>query len=53
MVDNHAEIMAQIPEEPIGDEERVNPDNLNLDVTLEIKEDEHVEASWVTKGNKR
>ena len=53
MVNNHIEIMAQMPKGPIGEEERVNYDSPELDVTLEIEEDDPVEASWVTKGNKR
>lgn len=40
-------------EEPLGEEERVNPDSPEPDVSLELEEDEPPEASWVTKGNKR
>lgn len=53
MVVNHVEIMAQMPEEPLGEENRVNLDSPKPGVTLEIEEDGLVEASWVTKGNKR
>lgn len=53
MVVNHVEIITKMPEGPIGEEESINLDNPKLNVTLEIEEDDSVEASWVTKGNKR
>lgn len=53
MLNDHAEIIAQIPIGSIGEEERVIPDGPELDVTLEVEEDEPTKASWVTKGNKR
>lgn len=53
MVVNHAEIMTRMLVEPLQEEERVNPDSHEPDVTLEMEDDEPVEASWVTKGNKR
>ena len=53
MVHDHDEIMVQMPEGPVGEEERVNLDSPRPNVTLKIEEDEPVEASWVTKGNKR
>ena len=37
MVTDHVEIMAKILEGPMGEEERVLLDSLELDVTLEIK----------------
>lgn len=40
MVVDHAEIMAQMPKEPLREEERVNPDNPKPDVILELEEDE-------------
>lgn len=52
-VTNHAEIMDKMPKGPIGEEERVCPDSLEPDVTLEIEDYDVTEASWVTKGNKR
>lgn len=45
--------MVQVLEGSIGEEERICPDSPEPDVTLEMEEDEPVEASWVTKGNKR
>ena len=53
MVNDHAKIMAQMPNENIGEEESVNRDILESNVTLEIEEDEPVEESWVTKLKKR
>ena len=53
MVVDHAEIIAQMLEEPLGEEERVNPNSLEPNITLEIEEDDPIEALWVTKGNKR
>lgn len=39
MVVDHAKIMAQMPEKPLGEEERVNLDSPKPDVSLELGED--------------
>ena len=53
MVDNYTDIMAQMPKEPEVEEKRVNPYSAKLNVELEVEEDEKIEVSWVSKGNKR
>ena len=52
MVTNHVEIMAKMFEGTMGEEERLLLDSLEPSVTLEIEEEDVLEASWVTKGNK-
>ena len=53
MVIDNAKITTKTLEGPMAEEERVCPDNLEPNVTLEIEEDDAPEVSWVTKGNKR
>ena len=45
--------MANLLEGPMGEEDRVCPDSLEPDVTLEVREDDAPQASWMAKGNKR
>ena len=53
MVAEHAEIMAKMPEDPIGEEERTCPDSPEPDVALEVEEEEAPQSSWMAKGHKR
>ena len=53
MVAKHAEIMAKMPEGPIGEEERVCLDILDPNVSLEVEEEEAPQSSWMEKGHKR
>ena len=45
MVAEHAEIMAKMPEGPLGEEERTRPDSPKPDVALEVEEEEAPQAS--------
>ena len=53
MVAEHAEIMAKMPEGPIGEEERTCPSSPEPDVTLEVEEEDAPQASWIAQGHKR
>ena len=53
MIENYDDIMAQMPEEPVGEEGRVKPESLEPNVFLEVEEKEPTAVAWVAKGNKR
>ena len=53
IVTEHAKIMVQMLEGPIGKEEMVCLNSPEPDLVPKIEQDEPAEASWVTKGNKR
>ena len=56
MVENYVDIMAQIPDEPMGEEASINPNSPKPNVNLEIEVEEEEKPStstWVAKGNKR
>ena len=55
-MDNYDKIMAQMPEEPMGEEAKVNPNSLEPNVNQEIgveEEEQPSTSAWVAKGNKR
>ena len=55
MIENYTQLMDQMPDEPMGEEARVNLDSLELDVSLEVEIEEEEQTStsaWVAKGSK-
>lgn len=52
MIENYLHIMAQMPQDPLGEEDKVNPESPQPDVVLEV-EDKPSTSAWVAKGNMR
>ena len=56
MIENYVHIMAQMIDEKMREEDRVNPNSPKPDINLEVEIEEEEKPSnfaWVAKGNKR
>ena len=56
MLEDFDNIMAQMLEDPEGDEARIKPESLELDVQLDVgveEEEQPSSSTWVAKGHKK